>query len=91
MAKWGQKEKHFRILQLFKKQTFCTITNIVCAHLNLVCVAPYLPEAASGLARSLIFPPLWIAVNALVQSLHRLHFPLHHIALPQSQGKALKD
>lgn len=49
----------------------------------------HLPDAASGQALALISIGLWKAVKPLVLLSHQL--PLHEIALPERQGKAMQE
>lgn len=49
----------------------------------------HLPDAAFGPALALICAALWKAVKTLVVRSHQL--PLHEIALPERQGKAMQE
>lgn len=78
-----QKRESIGILQLL----FCGSATE--SGLEVFSGVSHLPDAAFGQALALIRVALWKAVKALVALSHQL--PLHEIALPERQGKAMQD
>lgn len=58
-------------------------------HLKLICVTPHLPDAASGLALSLICEFLWMAVEPRIP--RGLQLPFNQIAPPECQGEVFQE